>query len=251
MTVEADPSAAAKVRAAQQAEASRTAKRRHQIADVEQRIQDARDWNAPRPLVVATRYLSMILLLGAIGMLVWGLVSALIFTSTHTGIPCTNPPQRVSTPAQLVVVFICVVAFLLGHMTARLQPVDPKMLYVPEGEARAKAKKVAAEAGTEDGAHTAAPDTDPVKERNDLYHRRNEALIIQGLLLLFLLEVAGLLTIEAVTLQTGVWPITYYVRCAYDAAGYQSMLAAAAILFLVGRWFWLPARRDNAASQSH
>ncbi|HXN90808.1 MAG TPA: hypothetical protein VN906_04920 [Candidatus Sulfotelmatobacter sp.] len=231
-------------------EAPRRAQRRATIAYVERRIQDARNWNPPPPLVVATRYVSMLLLLVAIGILVWGLISALAFTSTQTGIPCPDPPQRVSTPPQLVVVLMCVVAFVLGHMTARLQPIDPKMLYVPEGQARAKAKKVGADAGTEDATAVAVFDKDPDKERKDLYHRRNEALIVQALLLLFLLEVAGLLTIEAVTLQRGVWPITYYVRCAYDAAGNQSMLAAAAILFLVGRWFWLPARRQNAASRS-
>jgi uncharacterized membrane protein len=232
-------------------EAPRRPQRRKKIADVEQRIQDARNWTAPGPVVVATRYLSMVLLLVAIGILVWGLVSALIFTSSHSGIPCTDPPQRVSTPAQLVVVFLCVIAFVLGHLTARLQPVDPKMLYVPEGRGPAKAKQLPTDSGTEDAATAAVSAKDPVKEKKDLAHRGNEALIIQGLLLLFLLEVGALLTIEAVTLQTGVWPITYYVRCAYDAAGYQSMLAAAAILFLVGRWFWLPARRDNAASKSH
>ncbi len=68
-------------------------------------------------------------------------------------------------------------------------------------------------------------------------------LIVQALLLVFLIEVAGLLLVEIVTLSRGVWPITYYIRCAYNASGWQTTLGAAAIAFLVGRWFWLPGRR--------
>ena len=166
-------------------------------------------------------YVSLILLLVAIGVLVWGLYSAMNYTLTHTGPPCSNPPQRSATPPQWEVVLVCLAAFVAGHLTAQWQAIDPAHTL------RHKRDK------TNESEHP-RPEQDP---------RKNEALLIQGLLLVFLIEVFGLLTIEMLTLANNVWPITYYVRCAYNAAGTQSMLAAAAILFLVGRWFWLPARK--------
>ena len=85
------------------------------------------------------------------------------------------------------------------------------------------------------------------QQRKRLRSNLGTALLLGGpaflLLLVFLIEVAGLLVIEMVTLSRGVWPITYYIRCAYNAAGVETALGAAAISFLVGRWFWLPRRK--------
>lgn len=165
------------------------------------------------------RVLAVVALAGAGGLLVLGLVLAGSYALTHAGPPCTNPPQRESNPAQWVVVGICLVAFVTGHMTARWQRVDPS-------RTRRHLEP------------TDPPDKDP---------RKREALIVQALLLAFLLEIVGLLIIEVTTLSNGVWPITYYVRCAYDAAGWPSTATAAAILFLAGRWFWLPPRKEANA----
>jgi hypothetical protein len=181
------------------------------------------NWRFPEQARWVVTWISVVLLLVAFALLVWGMLSAISYTLTHTGPPCTNPPQREANLPQLVVVGVCLLAFVLGHLTARWQSIDPK---------HAQRHQSLKEADH--------PETDP---------RRREALIIQTLLLVFLIEVIGLLIIEAVTLTQNVWPITYYVRCAYDAAGMQSMAAAASILFLVGRWFWLPDRGQNARTR--
>ena len=163
-------------------------------------------------------------LLSATGLiLVWAMISAVSYTVAHTSPPCSNPPRLDSDPPQLAVVSLGLMAFALGHLTARWQAVDPKHV-----RRRTRASSIPPE--------------------ND--RRRRDALVIQALLLAFLLEMLGLLIIEIVTLSRGVWPITFYVRCAYDAAGWQSTLAAAAVLFLVGRWFWLPRRRWHARTGS-
>lgn len=158
---------------------------------------------------------SLVLLAAAAGILVWSLVGALAYTMTHPGPPCSNPPALQAVPPQVVVVAGCLAAFVLGHFTSRLQYVDARHA----------------------GRHS-RPSRSPYQEP-----RRREMLIIQALLLVFLIEVAGLLVIEMVTLSRGVWPITYYIRCAYNAAGVETALGAAAISFLVGRWFWLPRRK--------
>lgn len=182
------------------------------------------NWRFPEQARGVVTWISVIFLLVAFAVLVWGMVSAISYTLTHTAPPCSNPPQLEANPPQLVVVGVCLLAFVLGHLTARWQSIDPK---------HAQRHQSLKEADH--------PETDP---------RKREALIIQTLLLVFLIEVIGLLIIEAVTLSQNVWPITYYVRCAYDAAGVQSMAAGASILFLVGRWFWLPDRGQNARTRS-
>jgi hypothetical protein len=164
-----------------------------------------------------TRWASLGLLLAAGGLLAYALGSALAYTATHSGPPCSNPPALAADPPQLVVVLFCVVAFAAGHLTARWQHVDPRHL-----------------------APTPADD----KEEDEAEQRRRvrQMLLIQALLLVFLLEILALLVFEVVTLSSNQWPITFYVRCAYNAAGWPTTLAAASITFLLGRWLWLPRR---------
>ncbi|HEY8644080.1 MAG TPA: hypothetical protein VIO84_15105 [Candidatus Dormibacteraeota bacterium] len=160
-----------------------------------------------------TRWLALLLLLAAGVVLVWTLGSAFTYTLGHPGPPCPNPPQRQADPPQGVVVLLCVAGFVIGHLTSRWQLVE----------------------STQQGAlETGSRQTDA--------HEIRQLLILQAILLLFLLEVVGLLVIQVVTLSRGAWPITYYVRCAYDAAGWPTTAAATSITFLVGRWFWLPVR---------
>jgi hypothetical protein len=56
---------------------------------------------------------------------------------------------------------------------------------------------------------------------------------------LFLLLVTILMGIEAWTLGHGVWPITYYVRCANDAGPVISLIGMASLSFIIGRWMWV------------
>lgn len=180
-------------------------------------------WQLPERARSAVSVVSAVFLATATGVLIWSIWSAVTYSLAHTGPPCSNPPQLDANPPQWVVVGTCLAAFVLGHFTARSQRINH------DHSARHDVKEAE------------HPENDP---------RKKEALIIQGLLLVFLLEVVGLLIIETVTLSRGVWPITFYVRCAYDAAGLQSTAAAASILFLVGRWFWLPARSLDARTRA-
>jgi hypothetical protein len=173
------------------------------------------------------RLLSLLGLAAAGVVLLYAIWLAGTYTFTHSGPPCPNPPHRDSNPTQLVVVAICLVTFVLGHLSARWGEVNRRALR-PNLE----------------------PAEDDVRARPEESKRKRDALSVQALLLVFLLEIVGLLIIEASTLSNGVWPITYYVRCSYDAAGWPSTAAAAAILFLVGRWFWLTPRKGDARSSS-
>jgi hypothetical protein len=159
------------------------------------------------------RWISLIILAAAAVVLVSGLWLAGSYMVMHSSPPCSNPPRLNPSPPQLVVVGLCLLAFVIGHATARWQAIDRRHLRRHRAENR------------------------PAPERDT---RKKDALIVQGLLLVFLVEILGLLVIEMSTLSRGVWPITYYVRCAYDAAGWPTTYTAMAILFLVGRWFWLP-----------
>ncbi len=51
---------------------------------------------------------------------------------------------------------------------------------------------------------------------------------------------SALMALEALMLLVGIWPITYYVRCAAEANTPIAMLGAGIFTFLAGRWFWIP-----------
>jgi len=55
----------------------------------------------------------------------------------------------------------------------------------------------------------------------------------------FLFLVTVLMLIEAWTLGHGVWPITYYVRCANDAGAFITLVGMAIYAFVIGRWMWV------------
>jgi hypothetical protein len=178
------------------------------------------------PLRRATRWTSLGLLLLAAGLLTYGLGGAIIYTATHAGPPCANPPSVQASPPQLVVVAFCVAGFVLGHLTARWQHVEPRHLVPPALPA------------------AVGPGFQALLRR-----RGRQLLLVQALLLVFLLEVAGLLLYELVALSSNRWPVTFYVWCAYDAAGWPTTLAASSICFLLGRWLWPPRyRRAHAGA---
>ena len=55
----------------------------------------------------------------------------------------------------------------------------------------------------------------------------------------FLFLVTILMLVEAWTLGHGVWPITYYVRCANDAGAFITLVGVASYAFVIGRWMWV------------
>ena len=55
----------------------------------------------------------------------------------------------------------------------------------------------------------------------------------------FLFLVTILMLVEAWTLGHGVWPITYYVRCANDAGAAISLIGVVSYAFIIGRWMWV------------
>jgi hypothetical protein len=55
----------------------------------------------------------------------------------------------------------------------------------------------------------------------------------------FLFLVTILMVIEAWALAHGLWPITYYVRCATDAGAFISLIGVSGYSLIAGRWIWV------------
>ncbi len=127
---------------------------------------------------------------------------------------CSNAPARVTKIPQLVDVLVCVAAFVLGRVTAR-----------PRIHRRGQLKD-----WTIDG-----PNAHQLHES-----RARAAVWTQAALTSALFLFTFLFAFEAITLANSVWPITYYLRCANEAAPWRTLMAAFAFCFLAGRWLWLP-----------
>ena len=69
-------------------------------------------------------------------------------------------------------------------------------------------------------------------------------LLVQGVLVLFLGAVAGLLLYETVALAdtSAHAPITWYVRCAASVWPLPAFGATAVVCFLLGHWLWYARR---------
>ena len=115
----------------------------------------------------------------------------------------TRVPQRVA-------ILVCVLGFVLGRITAR--------------------PKVVARNQLQSG----------VADRQDVEARGQASVLVQAALTGALLLITCLLAFEAVTVASHIWPITYYLRCANEAATYPALAAAFAFWLLAGRWLWLP-----------
>jgi len=155
---------------------------------------------------------SIVLLAIAFLVIAGVMVEGLQYTAAHPGQPPCGArpvPAPRGTNDQLLVVGICVLTFVLGHLTARWQAGPPQ------------------------------PGRKPELDVDRMRTRGRQGMFVQLAVTIFLAEMATLLAIEIITLSTNHWPITWYVRCAYDAAGWQTSLGGAAITFLSGRWFWL------------
>jgi hypothetical protein len=142
------------------------------------------------------------------------LLLVLVWTVTAAGSPsaagCHNAPLRVTRVPQLVGILICVAGFVLGRITAR-----------PKVDSRSQVRSW-------------------VRDRRDRSGNARAAILVSASLTAALLFITFLIAFEAITLNRGVWPITYYMRCASEAATWQTLAAAFAFCLLTGRWMWLP-----------
>ena len=65
-------------------------------------------------------------------------------------------------------------------------------------------------------------------------------IVVKIAVTLLLALVTALMALEALMLHWGIWPITYYVRCGYEANTPIALIGAGIFIFLAGRWFWIP-----------
>ncbi len=71
---------------------------------------------------------------------------------------------------------------------------------------------------------------------------------VHAVLVLLLAVTAAALGYETYALATpGVWPITYYVRCANAIAPWWTLLGLASVCGLLGHWLWRPFARSKDA----
>lgn len=147
-----------------------------------------------------------------IGAVVLGLAAASVWVAAinPAEVGCHNAPLKIVRVPQLAGIGVCLVGFIIGRLTGRASISSRLALntaLVPSG-------------------------TEPSHVRL--------AILTQFSLTLALLFIACLVTYETVTLADGVWPITYYMRCANEAGTWQTLVAAFFFCALVGRWLWLP-----------
>ena len=74
---------------------------------------------------------------------------------------------------------------------------------------------------------------------------RRGDVIIQVALVVFLFFITAGLVFETYALVTpGLWPISYYVRCANYIDPLWTLIGLAVTAGLLGHWLWRPARRS-------
>lgn len=156
--------------------------------------------------VISVAFLALAIAILAL-VVVWTVTAAI----APGAVGCHNAPLRVTRVPQLAGVLICVAGFVIGRITAR-----------PKIESRSELRSWV-------GDHS-----------NEREHGR-ASIFVQACMVAALLFIACLIAFEATTLGHHVWPITYYMRCASEAASWQALAAAFAFCLLTGRWMWLPA----------
>lgn len=159
------------------------------------------------------RRLSVVTLVGACAIFVVMVGWAAVAAAFPAAVRCTNPPTRTTSIPQEIEALCCVIALLLGRLTAR-----------PKIELRSELRDAAAER------------SGIAADRS----RARAALWAQAGLMGALLLITWLFAYEATTLYKLVWPITYDLRCANQAVPVPTIGIALAFCFLAGRWLWLP-----------
>lgn len=162
---------------------------------------------APGPLRWWTSVAGLLVMTATFGLAAYWILSALLNPGAAG---CHNAPLRDSSLPQLIGVLASSVGFIAGRISARPRVSERSQL----------SSRV-----------TGADDRD----------RAHFSVVTHGALTSALLFIAVLMAFEAITLATSVWPITYYLRCANEAATVRTLVGAFAFCFLAGRWLWLPA----------
>jgi hypothetical protein len=153
------------------------------------------------------------------GWIVWFLIAAAVvfvallaiaswyLFTTHHPVCSANFPARRGDYPSWVFVFTAIAAFVLGSVTSRIGIVTQHRSQKELGEGR--------------------------------WSSRRAVVAVNVGVAVFLFLVTILMLIEAWTLGHGVWPITYYVRCANDAGGFITLVGVASFAFVIGRWMWV------------
>jgi hypothetical protein len=156
-------------------------------------------------------WFSISFLVGALVVLALALVWIWTAAAHPSATGCHNPPPKMIRYPQWVGILISLAGVFLGRLTARAvytsrRELNNRILFL--GKQRPHARY---------------------------------ALLTQAGLVGALLFITFLVAYVSVTLNAGVWPITYFMRCAAEAATWQTYIAAFFFCLLVGRWLWLPA----------
>jgi len=163
---------------------------------------------------IRRRNVSLLMLLAlAIAVLVISIWVSTGAAQHLNGSPCGDPPGRVSPkfPYPLaIVVLVCGAAFL-GRLAGYLR--EP----------------------------AAGPRSSPGPATSAAGWR---LALAQFWVSFFLLVCAALLAFETFTLATGIWPITFYVRCANDYQPLPTIAGACLTAFLLGHWLWFPTKEE-------
>ena len=161
----------------------------------------------------ARRRLSIVTLIGACAIFAVMVGWATVAAAYPAAVRCTNPPTRTTSIPQEIEALFCVIALVLGRVTAR-----------PKIQVRSDLRDAAAER------------SGIAADRS----RARAALWAQAGLMGALLLITWLFAYEATALHLVVWPITYDLRCANQAVPVPTIGIALAFCFLAGRWLWLP-----------
>ena len=162
----------------------------------------AKDDEQPQP-----SWVFWALVAAAVGLAVLLVIAAVYLLRSHAPVCNPNFPARRGDYPSWVYVFAAIAAFVLGSLTATvgIKRQSRSQKELGEGQWASQRAVVAVNLGVA----------------------------------IFLFLVTILMVIEAWTLGHGVWPITYYVRCANDAGPLISLVAVASFAYIIGRWMWV------------
>jgi len=162
----------------------------------------AKDEEQPQP-----SWVFWALVAAAAGLAVLLVIAAVYLVRSHVPVCSTNFPARRTDYPSWVFVFAAIAAFILGSLTAQVGIRRQGRLQKELGEGQWSSQR---------------------------------AVVAVNLgVATFLFLVTILMVVEAWTLGHGVWPITYYVRCASDAGPLISLVGVASFAYIIGRWMWV------------
>jgi hypothetical protein len=136
---------------------------------------------------------------------------------------CGTSPKAVGWPVWVAFILGGIIAFGLGRLMGHWRD------FSHEWEEYTAPSRIELEQGVTARSH----------------HRR--AVTVRLFLAATLTLVTGLLAYETWAVWNGQpwWAITDFVRCASNAATWQTLIASTVLLFLAGHWLWHPVRRTH------